>query len=84
MRFQDVRHNKRVLQQLLILHRPTDELNAAWRSFHGVTISEEGYESTAKVLTELMGFEPAGTDGNRFRYRASWIVNRGSHGGVSV
>jgi glyoxalase family protein len=42
----------------------------AIRGFHGVTISEEGYESTAKVLTERMGFEPAGSDGNRFRYRA--------------
>jgi glyoxalase family protein len=42
----------------------------AIRGFHGVTISEEGYESTAKVLTELMGFQPAGSEGNRFRYRA--------------
>lgn len=42
----------------------------AIRGFHGITISEEGYESTAKVLTEVMGFEPAGSDGNRFRYRA--------------
>jgi glyoxalase family protein len=42
----------------------------AIRGFHGVTISEEGYESTAKVLTDLMGFQPAGSEGNRFRYRA--------------
>ena len=42
----------------------------AIRGFHGVTISEEGYESTAKALTELMGFIAAGSDGNRFRYRA--------------
>src|SRR3954452_6630794 len=42
----------------------------AIRGFHSVTISEEGYESTAKVLTELMGFKPAGSEGNRFRYRA--------------
>ena len=42
----------------------------AIRGFHGVTISEEGYESTAKLLTEMMGFEPAGSEGNRFRYRA--------------
>ena len=42
----------------------------AIRGFHGVTVSEEGYESTAKLLTELMGFQPAGSEGNRFRYRA--------------
>ena len=42
----------------------------AIRGFHGVTISEEGYESTATVLTEVMGFKAHGTDGNRFRYRA--------------
>src|SRR3954469_18281543 len=29
----------------------------AIRGFHSVTISEEGYESTAKVLTDLMGFK---------------------------
>ena len=38
--------------------------------FHSVTIAEEGYEKTAKLLTELMGFKPAGTEQNRFRYRA--------------
>jgi glyoxalase family protein len=43
----------------------------AIRGFHGVTLSEEGYEATADLLTHVMGFEAAGTDGNRFRYRAS-------------
>ena len=43
----------------------------AIRGFHGVTIAEEGYESTANVLTDLMGFKPHGNDGNRFRYRAA-------------
>jgi glyoxalase family protein len=42
----------------------------AIRGFHGVAVSEEGYESTAKVLTELMGFTLHGSEGNRFRYRA--------------
>jgi glyoxalase family protein len=42
----------------------------AIRGFHSVAISEEGYESTAKVLTELMGFRLAGSEGNRFRYEA--------------
>lgn len=42
----------------------------AIRGFHGVTISEEGYESTARVLTEVMGFKVQDSEGNRFRYRA--------------
>jgi glyoxalase family protein len=42
----------------------------AIRGFHGVTVSEEGYESTAKILVDLMGFRTAGSEGNRFRYQA--------------
>jgi glyoxalase family protein len=42
----------------------------AIRAFHGVTLSEEGYERTAKLLTEVMGYQPAGSEENRFRYRA--------------
>jgi len=38
--------------------------------FHGVTISEEGYENTARLLTDVMGFKAAGNEQNRFRYRA--------------
>jgi glyoxalase family protein len=43
----------------------------AIRGFHGVTLSEEGYERTARTLTGLMGFRPDGEEGNRFRYRAA-------------
>ena len=42
----------------------------AIRGFQGVTISEEGYESTARVLTEVMGFKAQDNERNRFRYRA--------------
>jgi catechol 2,3-dioxygenase-like lactoylglutathione lyase family enzyme len=42
----------------------------AIHGFHSVTISEEGYEDTAKLLTEVMGFKAAGSEQNRFRYRA--------------
>jgi glyoxalase family protein len=35
-----------------------------------VTISEEGYENTAKLLTEVMDFKFLGSESNRFRYRA--------------
>ncbi len=39
-------------------------------SIHGVTISEEGHETTARLMTEVMGFKAIGRDQNRFRYQA--------------
>jgi len=42
----------------------------AIRGFHSVTISIEGYEKTAKLLTGIMGFSAEQSEGNRFRYRA--------------
>ena len=43
----------------------------AIRGFHHVTLCEEGYERTASLLTETMGFTPTATSGNRFRYSTS-------------
>ncbi|MCU1273543.1 MAG: ring-cleaving dioxygenase [Bryobacterales bacterium] len=40
----------------------------AIRGFHSVTLSEEGYESTAALLTSVLGFRLVGESGNRFRY----------------
>ncbi|HYY49765.1 MAG TPA: ring-cleaving dioxygenase [Nitrososphaeraceae archaeon] len=40
----------------------------AIRGFYSVTLSEEGYERTASVLTDELGFVPTRRDGNRFRY----------------
>ena len=40
----------------------------AIRGFYSVTLSEEGYECTASVLTDGLGFVPTRQDGNRFRY----------------
>ena len=72
---------------------PVPEEHAV-RGFYGVTLSERGYESTARLLTETMGFRPAGEAGNRFRYRAKEgeLGNRldvvcepeGRHGQVAV
>lgn len=42
----------------------------AIRGFASVTISEEGYERTADLLTSVMGFFEEASEGNRFRYRA--------------
>jgi catechol 2,3-dioxygenase-like lactoylglutathione lyase family enzyme len=46
-------------------------LDFAIRGFHHVTLSEEGYERTASLLTETMGFKLTGSSGNRFRYSVS-------------
>jgi glyoxalase family protein len=40
----------------------------AIRGFYGVTITVEGYERTASLLTEVMGFRNTQEDGSRFRY----------------
>ena len=40
----------------------------AIRGFYSVTLSEEGYERTASVLTDELGFVPTRQDGRRFRY----------------
>lgn len=44
--------------------------DTAIAGFHGATLSETGYERTAKLLTETMGFRLARQDRNRFRYEA--------------
>lgn len=41
------------------------------RGFYSVTLSEEGYEQTASLLTNEFGFKPTHRDGSRFRYEAS-------------
>jgi glyoxalase family protein len=42
--------------------------HSAIRGLHHVTLSEEGYERTATLLTVTLGFELLGREGNRFRY----------------
>lgn len=46
---------------------PVPEQHAI-RGFHSVTLTEEGYERTAALLTDVMGFKPSGEEQNRFRY----------------
>ena len=50
----------------------------AIRGFHGATISLEGYEATARLLTETFGFHLIDQHGNRFRY-ASEAGGIGTH-----
>ena len=40
----------------------------AIRGFHRVTLSENGYERTASLLTDTLGFKQIAKVGNRFRY----------------
>jgi glyoxalase family protein len=40
----------------------------AVHGFHHVTLSENGYERTASLLTETLGFREIAKQGNRFRY----------------
>jgi glyoxalase family protein len=44
---------------------------SAIHGFHGATLSETGYERTAALLTETMGFRLLGQEQNRFRYQAN-------------
>lgn len=50
----------------------------AIRGFHGITICAAGYERTAKLLTETMGFGAAGTHHDRFRFVAGEGLWNGS------
>jgi len=38
--------------------------------FHSATLAEEGYERTASLLVETMGWKLVGEDANRYRYAA--------------
>ena len=40
----------------------------AIRGFHGITLEEEGFEGTRKLLTESLGFEESAEEGQNFRF----------------
>jgi glyoxalase family protein len=50
----------------------------AIRGFYSVTLSEEGYELTASVLTDELGFVSTRHDGSRFRYEISSTASTSS------
>ena len=45
--------------------------DAALRGFHSATLSETGYERTARLLTDTMGLRLVGNEQNRFRYQVA-------------
>jgi glyoxalase family protein len=49
----------------------------ALRGFHSVSIALEGYERTARLLTETFGYELAHQAGNRFRFSAPGAAGAG-------
>jgi glyoxalase family protein len=51
----------------------------AIRGFYSVTLSEEGYERTASVLTDELGFKLISKDGSRFRYQISTAEDNGNN-----
>jgi glyoxalase family protein len=55
----------------------------AIRGFYSVTLSEEGYERTASVLTDELGFIPTRKDVSRFRYEIPIVVSSSSSSSVS-
>jgi glyoxalase family protein len=74
--------------QLELVSSPDANPDRAWRrgpvpmeyairGLHRVTLTVEGYERTAALLTESMGFRLADSQGNRFRYATS-SAGRGS------
>jgi glyoxalase family protein len=65
--------------QLELVSSPSAEPDRIWergpvpaehavRGFHHVTLSENGYERTAVLLVESLGFKQIAKQGNRFRY----------------
>jgi len=45
--------------------------DATITGFHGVTLSEGGYEATADLLTKEFGYQMTKSEGNRFRYESA-------------
>jgi glyoxalase family protein len=64
----------------LVAHRVADQFRGwkdgpvpaehAIRGFHGVTLMEANLEHTSTMLTEVLGFELVGMEGNRSRFHA--------------
>jgi glyoxalase family protein len=52
-------------------------LEHALRGFHSVSAALEGYERTAKLLTETLGYTLVGEEGNRFRFAAAHNAGAG-------
>jgi len=59
-------------------------LEHAIRGFYSITLSEEGYERTASVLTEQLGFHLTREEGSRFRYEITDKAKNTNGGGSLI
>jgi glyoxalase family protein len=69
------------MQVELVTHEPAEAWNTLpggvlppehdLRGFHSLMLWEEGYEQTAQLLTNELGFQAVGDEQNVFRYRAT-------------
>ncbi len=85
-------HDPDGLRIELIAHYSAEERNfSLWsggpvpfeyaiRGFHSITLSEEGYEQTASVLVDELGFMHTHRKGNRFRYEIPSTTTAGNQG----
>jgi len=84
------------LELELVAHKSADDrtlnvwkegpipVDHAIRGFYSVTLSEEGYERTASVLTDDLGFRFIGQDGSRFRYQAATATGSNNNNSGSI
>jgi glyoxalase family protein len=64
----DIVKTKQVIMTIDVWKESPIPAEHAIKGFYSVTLSEEGYERTASVLTDELGFVPTRRDGSRFRY----------------
>ena len=73
----DGERTERFGEPVLILHDPDGlqvelvETGGDHGRFHGVTLLERDPEPTARVLSDLFGYEAVGQEGDRMRFRAA-------------
>ena len=62
-----VAHKSAEIRSINVWKEGSVPIEYAIRGFYSVTLSEEGYERTASVLTDELGFVPTHQGGSRFR-----------------
>lgn len=63
-----IAHNSAVERKFSLWGEGPVPVEYSIRGFYSVTLSEDGYEQTASVLVDELGFTHTHSNGNRFRY----------------
>ncbi|HET9357247.1 MAG TPA: ring-cleaving dioxygenase [Nitrososphaeraceae archaeon] len=81
-----VAHKSSMEREIKVWKEGPIPVEHAIRGFYSVTLSERGYEYTASVLTDELGFVPTHKDGSRFRYEIPSRASAGKEdiGGASI